>query len=98
VNKVTDAEKEKNRGKRRTHRSLSGGDGTAASSQKKIQPPPVQSGREVAVAASSAKVSDVVKRQRRRGASRRRCKFSVLSVWRRSAGDRGTEEEDDGVG
>jgi hypothetical protein len=49
-------------------------------------------------AASSVKVSDVVERRRRRGASRRRCKFSVLSVWRRSVGDRGTEEEDDRVG
>jgi hypothetical protein len=75
---------------------LNDGDGTAVSSQKKIQPPPVQSGRKAAAAA--AKVSDVVERRHRRGASRRRCKFSALSVRRRSAGDRGMEEEDDGVG
>jgi hypothetical protein len=98
VNTVTEAEKEKNRGKRRAHRRSSAGGGTAASSQKKIQLPPVQCGRGAAAAVPSAKVSDVVERRRRCGAGQRRCGFSVLSVRRWSARDRGTEEEDDGVG
>jgi hypothetical protein len=90
VNKVTNAEKEKNRGKQRTHQSSSGGDGTTASSQKKIQPPLVQYRREAAVAASSVKVSDVIERRRRRAGGRRQRSF--FSVPRSGSEAQGTRE------
>jgi hypothetical protein len=69
VNKVTNAEKEKNRGKRRTHRSLAGGDGAAVSLQMEIQSPLVMSGK--GSSNGSNEGEDVVRRQAEAPACRR---------------------------